>query len=130
MYIILIKLMFSSRGIGDHNRFWLSCFMPFHYIAPNIFKLFGFPIFRFWGYVMKVILRVRDEGYFEGTWWRLFWGYLMKVILRVPDECYFEGTWWRLFWGYLMKVILRVRDEDYSRNASFALNLISTFLLQ
>jgi len=35
---------------------------------------------------MKVILRVPDEGYFEGTWWRLFWGYLMKVILSVPDE--------------------------------------------
>ena len=68
---------------------------------------------RFWGYLMKVILRVPDEGLFEGTWWRLFWGYLMKVILRVPDEGYFECTWWRLFWGYLMKVILRVPDEGY-----------------
>jgi hypothetical protein len=59
-------------------------------------------------------LRVPDEGYSEGTWWRLFWAYLMKVILRVPDEGYSEGTWWRLFWGYLMKVILRVPDEGYS----------------
>jgi hypothetical protein len=47
--------------------------------------------------LMKIILSV--------TWWRLFWAYLMKVILRVPDEGYLERTWWRLFWGYLMKVI-------------------------
>ena len=71
------------------------------------------PIFRFWAYLMKVILSVPDEGYFERTWWRLFWAYLMKVILSVPDEGYFERTWWRLFWVYLMKVILSVPDEGY-----------------
>jgi hypothetical protein len=101
---------------------------------------------------MKVILSVPNEGYFECTWWRLFWGYPMKVILSVPDEGYFECTQWRLFWVYLMKVILSVPnegyfecylmkvilsvtwwrlfwaspDEGYSRNASCALNLIST----
>jgi hypothetical protein len=42
-------------------------------------------------------LSVPDEGYSEGTWWRLFWTYLMKVILNVPDEGYSERTWWRLF---------------------------------
>jgi hypothetical protein len=53
-------------------------------------------------------LSVPDEGYSrilsvpDG---RLFWVYLMKVILSVPDEGYFECTWWRLFWVYLMKVI-------------------------
>jgi hypothetical protein len=31
---------------------------------------------------------------------------------------------------YLMKVILSVPDEGYSRNVSFALNLISTFLFE
>ena len=70
-------------------------------------------IFWFWAYLMKVILSVPDEGYFEGTWWRLFWAYLMKVILSVPDEGYFERTWWRLFWAYLMKVIMSVPDEGY-----------------
>ena len=27
----------------------------------------------------------------------LFWAYIMKVILSVPNECYFERTYWRLF---------------------------------
>jgi hypothetical protein len=49
-------------------------------------------------------LRVPDEGYSEGTWWRLFWGYLMKVILRVPDEGYSEG--------HLMKVIPETRSTQ------------------
>ena len=67
---------------------------------------------------MKVILSVHDEGYFERTWWRLFWAYMMKVIT------------------YMMKVILSVHDEGYYvhdegyfSNASYSLNLISTFLL-
>jgi hypothetical protein len=39
-------------------RFWLS--WPFDFIAPrfcyqNILKLFGFLIFRYWSYLMKVI---------------------------------------------------------------------------
>jgi hypothetical protein len=121
----------------DITRFWLSCF-----IAPKILYYLS-------------ILSVPDEGYLERTWWRLFWVYLMKVILSVPDEGYSERTWWRLFWAYLMKVILSVTwwrlfraylmkvilsvtwwrlfwaspDEGYSRNWSWALNLISTFFL-
>ena len=79
---------------------------------------------------MKVILSVPDEGYSECTLWKLFWVYLMKVILSVPDEGYSECTWRRLFWVYLMKVILSVPDEGYSRNASCALDLISTVLIQ
>ena len=63
----------------------------------------------------------------ERTWRRLFWAYLTKVILSVPDEGYTERTWRRLFWAYLTKVILSVTDEGYSKNASCALNLISTF---
>ena len=53
--------------------------------------------------------RVFDFG---RTWWRLFWAYLMKVI---PVT-------------YLMKVILGVHDEGYSRNPSYVVNWISTFL--
>jgi hypothetical protein len=85
---------------------------PFGFIAPKT-KLFGFPVFRFWAYLMKVILSVPDEGYFERTWWRLFWAYLMKFILSIPDEGYFERTWWSLFWAYLVKVILSVNDDGY-----------------
>jgi hypothetical protein len=91
-------------------------FRSFGFIAPKSFKLFGFTIFRLWAYLMKVILRVPDEGYSERTWWRLFWAYLMKVILSVPDEGCYERTWWRLLWAYLMKVILSVPDEGYSDN--------------
>ena len=90
--------------IGDLIWFWLSCLGLLIFLLP-IFKLFGFSIFRFWQYLMKVILSVPDEGYFERTWWRLFWAYLMKVILSVPDKGYFERTWWRLFWAYLMEVV-------------------------
>ena len=126
----------------------------FGFNAPKNIKLFGFPIFRFWAYLTKVILSVPDEGYSERTWRRLFWAYPMKVILGVPDEGYSERTWWRLlwaylmkvilsvpdegysertlrrlFWAYLMKVILSVPDEGYSRTASFTLNFISTCLM-
>jgi hypothetical protein len=69
----------------------------------------------------------------ECTWWMLlsvpdecYWAYLMNVILSVPDECY---------WAYLMNVIectwwmlLSVPDECYSRNTSYTLSLVSTFL--
>ena len=123
----------QKKGIMDIvgstlRRFFLSCLLdPFVLLFPKLY-LFGFPIFRFWAYLMMVILSVPDEGYFERTWWWLFWAYLMMVILSVPDDGYFERTWWWLFWAYLMKVILSVPDEGYSRHTSCALNLISTFL--
>jgi hypothetical protein len=83
-----------------------------------------------WEYQMKVIMRVPDEGYYEGTRWRLLWEYQMKVIMRVPDEGYYESTRWRLLWEYQMKVIMRVPEEGHSRNSSCALISISTFLLR
>ena len=60
-------------------------------------KYLAFQSFDFERHLMKVILNVPDEGYFERTWWRLFWTYLMKVILNVPDQGYSERTCWRLF---------------------------------
>jgi hypothetical protein len=109
-------------------------------------------------YLMKVITEctwwrlfqnVPDEGYYrtclmkvipERAWWRLF--------QNVPDEGYYrtclmkvitERAWWRLlqkraWWRLLQKrawwrLFQNVPDEGYSRNASCALNLISTFLL-
>jgi hypothetical protein len=82
----------------------------------------------FWAYLIMVILSVPDHGYFERTWSWLFWAYLMMVILSVPDHGYLERTWSWLFWAYPMMVILSVPDHGYSRNASCALNCISTFL--
>ena len=35
-------------GICDFNRFRLSCLVPFDLLHPKTFKLFGFPIFRYW----------------------------------------------------------------------------------
>jgi len=71
-------------------------------LLPKRFKLFGFPAFRLWAYLMKVIPDTRR------TWWRLFQ----------------TRTWWRLFQTHV------VPDEGYSRHASCALNVISTFLFQ
>jgi hypothetical protein len=60
---------------------------------------------RVFGFPIFLFWASSDEGYFER--------HLMKVIL--------SAIWWRLFWA--------PSDEIYSRNASCALNLISTFLL-
>jgi hypothetical protein len=53
--VIILKLRFSPSDIGDLSRFWLSCLGPLFYCS-QIFKLFGFPNFRSWAYLMKVIL--------------------------------------------------------------------------
>jgi hypothetical protein len=64
------------------------------FLLPKTFKLFGFPVFWLWTYLMNVV----D---FERTWW-------MLLTLNVPDECCwlwtylmnvvdFERTWWMLF---------------------------------
>ena len=95
----------DHRSSASYEKFDTNCVIR---------NLFCFPVFRFWAYLMKVILGVPDEGYSERTWWRLFWTYLMKVILSVPDEGYSERTWWRLFWAYLMKVIQSLPDEGNS----------------
>jgi hypothetical protein len=102
IYYQIVDLLFNTYKGTPYNVNETHCQCFPH--CSQIFKLFGFLIFRFWAYLMKVILSVPDEGYFERTWWRLFWAYLMKVILSVPDEGYFI-------------------------NASCALNLISTFSL-
>jgi hypothetical protein len=38
----------------DLRRFWISCLGHLVFIAST-FKLIGFPILRYWGYLMKVI---------------------------------------------------------------------------
>ena len=41
-------------SIGDLSRFWLSCFGTLVLLLITL-KLFGFSIFRFWAYLMKVV---------------------------------------------------------------------------
>ena len=48
-YICDWNLQFLNNVIGDHSQFWLSC------LSLNAFNLFGFPLFRFWAYLLKVI---------------------------------------------------------------------------
>jgi hypothetical protein len=88
-YLTQTRVTSSHSDIGDRRRYWLSWLNSLVLLHPYTL-LFGFPIFRFWAYLMKVILSVPDEGYFERTRWRLFWAYQMKVILSVPDEGYFQ----------------------------------------
>ena len=115
---VLLVPMFPLPINHHHDKTEILLKVALNTITPCIIillnallslKLFGFPVLWFWAYLMKVILSVPDEGYFECTWRRLFWAYLMKVILSVPDEGYFERPWWRLFWAYLMKVIQEMR---------------------
>ena len=47
-------------GIGDFSRFWLSCCLdPLGLFCPQNFKLFGFPVFRYWAYLVKVFSETR-----------------------------------------------------------------------
>jgi hypothetical protein len=48
------------------DRFWLSCLGPLGLLLSNILKLFGFPFFRFWAYLMKWSLFQKRA---VRTWW-------------------------------------------------------------
>jgi hypothetical protein len=48
-------------GIGDLSRFWRSYLGSLVYLLAKLFKLFGFPTFRFWAYLMKVIPETRTK---------------------------------------------------------------------
>ena len=49
---------YPSPSIDDNSQFCLFK-SPFGIPAPETFELFGFPIFRFWAYLMKVIPETR-----------------------------------------------------------------------
>jgi hypothetical protein len=57
-YEILLPFI-NLRYIGDLRWFWLPCLGSLVILLPNTFKLFGFPIFRFWAYLIKVIPETR-----------------------------------------------------------------------
>ena len=48
------NVRFPPSGKGDLSRFWLCCLGPLVFFAPENFKLFSFPIFRFWVYWLVV----------------------------------------------------------------------------
>ena len=104
-YHLLYHLKWSTEGqIKFDNR----KIIRFLFYCSQNFNLFGFPIFRFWAYLMKVIPETCRD--FERTWWRLFQKRVM--ILSVPDEGYYRNVSW--FWAYLMKVIPETR-RDFER---------------
>ena len=141
--------------MSDPIRFWISCFGPLSFFFPKllnylVFKYFGFErTWRklFWAYLTKVILSVPDEGYSERTWWRLFQKhvvcttfYIYVFILRtslnnfdmLSQHCEIPSGIVEIFrWFFFQSCdVLSVPNEVYSRNASWELILISTFLFQ
>ena len=112
--MIIIKVVFSQALVT--LALWLA---PLDYLCPRTFKLSGFPIFRFWAYLMKVILDFPIFWFWAYLtkviliFW--FWAYLTKVILSVPDEGYFERTWWRLFTQNKIFTCLSTMNYDMSR---------------
>jgi hypothetical protein len=93
--------------MGDFRKFLVIMFGVL--ALEDFYRLFDFPIFWFWAFLMKV-LNVPDER-IERSWWKV-WAFLMKC-LSVPDER-FERSWWKV-WAFLMKG-LSVPDERFERS--------------
>jgi len=55
----LAKLLINKTRVLLLLRFWLSCLGPLIVLLPNTFILFGFPIFRSWAFLVKVIPEMR-----------------------------------------------------------------------
>jgi hypothetical protein len=75
--------------MGDFRKFLVIMFGVL--ALEDFYRLFDFPIFWFWAFLMKV-LNVPDER-IERSWWKV-WAFLMKC-LSVPDER-FERSWWKV----------------------------------
>ena len=57
--VYLIQYFVIKFVIGDLSRFWWSYLGPLVYLLTTLLILFGFPTFRFWAYLMKVIPETR-----------------------------------------------------------------------
>ena len=55
--IINKNISYHPSGIGDLSRFLAILCSSLVSLLPNTFKLFGFPIFRFWTYLMRLFQR-------------------------------------------------------------------------
>jgi hypothetical protein len=71
---VILWVVYTCQSMFDSSRFWRSCLGTLVYLLRKRFKLFAFPNFQLWAYLMKVIPETR-------TWWRLF-------QKHVPDEGY------------------------------------------
>jgi hypothetical protein len=63
-------------------------FRPFGNNAPNTFKLIGFPIFRLWAYLMKVIPETRYLPFYYGYYHDLINLYVIYVSQMTRDVGY------------------------------------------
>ena len=54
-------------------------FRPFRFYCSQNFKLFGFPIFRFWAYLMKVIPEMRRAHY---IWYLCFYCIVFVFVFK------------------------------------------------
>ena len=50
----------TSIEIDELNLFYLSCLEPLVFLLLSSFKLFGFPNYQLWAYLMKVIPQTPD----------------------------------------------------------------------
>jgi hypothetical protein len=57
-HLYALDKILNISCIGDLSRFWLFCLSPLVF-SPNTFKLFYFPIFRFWSYLIWRLFKKR-----------------------------------------------------------------------
>ena len=57
-HLYALDKILNISCIGDLSRFWLFCLSPLVF-PPNTFKLFYFPIFRFWSYLIWRLFKKR-----------------------------------------------------------------------
>jgi hypothetical protein len=53
----------KKKTKDKHDVMLAILFRSFSFIAPKNFKLFCFPIFRFWAYLMKIIPETRRRAH-------------------------------------------------------------------
>jgi hypothetical protein len=87
--LLIIKRVYVTLDIKEKNEEENQC-------RFNAWMVYSFKwyIWLFWAYLMKVILSVPDEGYFERTWWRLF----QKCIVRTKFDIYVFIVNWIKTW--------------------------------
>jgi hypothetical protein len=74
--VLKIKDIFLGPSVLKIKGIFLG---PSVFLLQNPFKLYGFLTFQFWAYMMKVILSIYDEGYFEHILWRLFQKHVVHI---------------------------------------------------
>jgi len=100
---MIINKLYQEQKLNTYNGkyctlywvwFWLSCLCPLVSLLPKHIKLFGFPAFRLWAYLMKVIPETFGFPACRP------WAYLMKVI---PETCRERWIWYLRFYFYIQR---------------------------